>query len=124
MKFLLAISFLSLTSCLQSTNSNSFDRSYSQTVNIDTSTAAGERLYAAYMVLKNNCMNCHTGYHDSWTTFNTDQKWIESTLVEVNDGYSSSLIINLKNIGGSMPKDRPQLPEEDLDILLDWIDNI
>ncbi len=113
-----------LTSCIQSTNSNTFDRTFSENIGIDRSTPAGERLYQAYIVLKNDCMSCHSGYHNSWSSFNTDQAWIDSGLIESNDAYSSTLVIRLKNIGGNMPKDNPQLSEEDFDKVIEWIDSI
>lgn len=117
-------SFFTITSCYQDTNSNSFDDRYSLSNGIDTSTPNGQRLSNAYDILKENCMNCHTGYHNSWTNLNTDSKWINTGLVEQNDAYSSTLLIRLKNIGGNMPKDNPQISEEDFDIIVDWIDNI
>lgn len=116
--------FFTITSCYQETNSNSFDDRYSLSNGIDTSTPNGQRLSDAYDILKESCMNCHTGYHNSWTNLNTDSKWINTGVVEQNDAYSSTLLIRLKNIGGNMPKDNPQISEEDFDIIVDWIDNI
>lgn len=113
-----------LASCNQSTNSNSFDRKYSENIGIDRSTAGGERLYQAYIALKKNCMSCHSGYHSSWTTFNTDQAWIESGLIESNDAYGSTLVIRLKNMGGNMPKNNPQMSEEDFEKIIEWIDGL
>lgn len=125
MKTYLYLAFsLIVTSCYQSTNSNSFDRVHSENPNIDRSTAAGERFYQAYTIIKNNCTSCHTGYHNTWSTFNTDQAWISSGLVESNDAYGSTLVIRLKNIGGNMPKNNPQISEEDFKKITDWIDGI
>ncbi len=125
MKQLLVITTLSLmTSCYQEVNSNSFDDRYSVSNGIDTSTANGKRLSDAYDVLSNKCMNCHTGYHNNWSDFTTDSKWIEANLVESNNAYLSSLVLRMKNTGGNMPKDNPQIKEEDFDIIIEWIDNI
>ena len=125
MKICLSLVAITLfVSCNQSTNSNSFDRTYSENIGIDRSTAAGERLYQAYSALKNNCMSCLSGYHNAWSSYNTDQAWINSGLVESNDAYGSTLVIRLKNIGGNMPKDNPQRSEEDFDKIIEWIDSI
>jgi hypothetical protein len=45
-------------------------------------------------------------------------------VIEVGETYSSTLLVRLKNIGGNMPKDNPQISEEDFDKIVDWIDNI
>jgi mono/diheme cytochrome c family protein len=121
----ICILFLLLTtSCYQETNSNSFDERFSQSNGIDTSTAAGQRLSDAYDVLNDNCMNCHTGYHNNWSRLNTDAKWMNTGLIENGDPYSSTLLTRLKNIGGNMPKDNPQVTEEQFDKMVNWIDNI
>jgi hypothetical protein len=49
---------------------------------------------------------------------------VNSGAIEPNDAYGSTLLIRLKNIGGNMPKDNPQISEEDFDRIVDWIDNI
>ncbi|MDP7320934.1 MAG: cytochrome c [Bacteriovoracaceae bacterium] len=118
------IAIIFFVSCNQSTNSNSFDRAFSENIGIDRSTAEGERLFQAYTSLKNNCMSCHSGYHNTWSSYNTSQAWINAGLVESNDAYASSIIIRLKNIGGNMPKDNPQIPEEDFDKIIEWIEGI
>lgn len=122
--YLSLVTIILLVSCNQSTNSNSFDRTYSENIGINRSTAAGERLYQAYTALKNNCMSCHSGYHNAWSSYNTDQAWVDSGLIESNDAYGSTLVIRLKNIGGNMPKDNPQMSEEDFDKVIEWIDSI
>ncbi|MFT6631534.1 MAG: mono/diheme cytochrome c family protein [Bacteriovoracaceae bacterium] len=122
--FLLIAINVFLISCYQEVNSNSFDDRFSKSNGVDTSTAAGQRLSDAYDVMKNNCMNCHTGYHNNWSSLNTDQKWIGEGVIEVGETYSSTLLVRLKNIGGNMPKDNPQISEEDFDKIVDWIDNI
>ena len=123
-KITIVISALILVSCYQEINSNSFDDSYSSTNGIDTSTPNGKRLSTAYNVLKDKCMSCHTGYHNKWIDFTTDTKWIDSGLIQPNNAFSSDIITRLKNMGGNMPKDNPQIPEKDFDDLVLWIDDI
>ncbi|MDH5415521.1 MAG: hypothetical protein OEW87_15400, partial [Flavobacteriaceae bacterium] len=120
MKVSLIVFSILFNSCIQSTNSNSFDRSFSETIDIDRSGPAGESLFQAYNVLKKNCMSCHTGYHNDWNAFNTDQAWINSGVIEPNDAYASSLVIRLKNTGGNMPKNSPQITEDELTIISTW----
>ena len=115
---------LLLVSCYQDINSNSYDDSYSLTNGIDTSTPNGKRLSTAYNVLKDKCMSCHTGYHNKWIDYTTDAKWLNSGLVEPNNAFSSEIITKLKNMGGNMPKDNPQIPEKDFDNLVLWIEDI
>ncbi|MBK24569.1 MAG: hypothetical protein CME70_11295 [Halobacteriovorax sp.] len=124
MRFAILLYLLVASSCIQSDNSNTFDRAFSENIGIDRSTPKGERLYQAYIVLKENCMSCHTGYHNDWNSNKTDQGWISSGQIEPNDSYSSSLVIRLKNIGGNMPKDKPQISEAEFDLITNWIDNI
>lgn len=126
MRVFIAIAILTvfLVSCMQDINSNSFDDKFSISNGIDTSTAAGQRLSDAYDVLNNQCMSCHTGYHNSWNGLNTDAKWIGTGLIEAGDAYSSSLVIRLKNIGGNMPKDNPQMTEDELNKMANWIDSL
>ena len=71
MKFLIVLLFLS--GC-QDFNSNSFDEDLAQIVNFDLSTPGGVRLRDSYMILKENCMSCHTGYHSDWIGYNTNDQ--------------------------------------------------
>ncbi len=118
------LSLLLLVSCYQETNSNSFDGRYSLSNGIDTSTAGGQRLSDAYDIFNDACISCHTGYHNSWSSLNTDAKWINTGFIETGDAFSSTLLIRLKNMGGNMPKDNPQVTEKEFDQIVNWIDNI
>tara|TARA_R110000868_G_scaffold117600_15_gene312500 strand:+ start:7489 stop:7857 length:369 start_codon:yes stop_codon:yes gene_type:complete len=110
--------------CGQSFNSNSGDAAFTATNGIDTSTAAGQRLDAAYTVLKNECMSCHTGYHNSWNTYKTDLAWQSAGLVNAGNPASSSVYFRLKNVGGDMPQLNPQISETERQILDDWISQL
>lgn len=122
MKSFIAILLL-LVSCGQSYNSNSTDR-FVGDLNIDISTPAGERLYRAYNVLQNQCVNCHSGYHNIWSSYNTDQQWISAGLVIKGEPRSSLLISRLQNEGSDMPLFAPQISEADYQALREWIEEM
>jgi len=94
------ILLLILLSSCQDFNSNSFDESLVDTVNIDISSPGGKRLKDSYDILNDKCMNCHTGYHNSWETYQ---------VVIKADEEASDLIIRMKNRGGDMPLGGVQL---------------
>jgi|SRR5690606_38356957 len=120
---LLVIILLS-ASCGQSFNSHTGDELFSGSNGIDTSTPAGQRLDAAYTVLKNECMSCHTGYHNSWANYRTDSAWINAGLVSPGSINSSSVYTRLKNVGGDMPVLNPQISEVEREVLEDWISQL
>tara|TARA_R110000868_G_scaffold209490_5_gene459318 strand:+ start:1077 stop:1445 length:369 start_codon:yes stop_codon:yes gene_type:complete len=110
-----------VSGCGQSFNSNTGDQAFTATNGIDTSTAAGQRLDAAFTVLKNECMSCHTGYHNSWNSYKTDLAWQSAGLVTSGVPTSSQVYTRLKNVGGDMPQLNPQISETERQILEDWI---
>lgn len=122
MKFLLILLFT--TGCGQSFNSNTGDEAFSAVNGIDTSTPAGQRLDAAYTVLKNDCMSCHTGYHNSWNAYKTDLAWQNAGLVSPGSTAASTVYSRLKNIGGDMPLLNPQISETERQTLETWITNL
>lgn len=113
-----------LVSCGQSFNSNSGDSAFTADNGIDTSTPAGQRLDAAYTVLKNECMSCHTGYHNSWNAYKTNNAWVNAGLVVAGNPMGSSVYNRLKNVGGDMPQLNPQISESERQTLEDWIDQL
>ena len=120
MKKILILISLSLVSCGQSINSNTSDFLLSGS-GIDPSNT---KLLNAYTVINDKCISCHTGYHNSWSSLNTDQLWIDSGSVTAGTSLSSSLIIRLKNRGGDMPLLSPMLSETEYAYLIDWIDSL
>jgi hypothetical protein len=120
MKYFLALTFLSLVSCGQSINSNTSDFLLSGN-GIDPSNT---KLLNAFEVINDKCISCHTGYHNSWSSLNTDQLWIDSGNVTAGTSLSSPLIIRLKNRGGDMPLLSPMLTETDYNYLINWIDSL
>jgi hypothetical protein len=116
--------FLAFFVSCQDFNSNSFDDVLSQSVVIDTSTPGGKRLKKSYDILYDKCMNCHTGYHNSWIKYGTDDLWETNSLIIGGDSAASELAIRLKNNGGDMPLGGSQLSVTELQAVNDWIDNI
>ena len=121
---LILLSGLGMFACgQQALNSNSDDEELSK---------QGESLpededpkfIAAFTVIKNQCIDCHSGYHNGWSSFSSSEKWISSGEITKGNSLESSLIKRLKNYDGNMPLGGAQLSEEDLNILLDWIDNL
>ena len=121
MKYLVSLVFLLLASCGQNFNSNSGDFALSSDNGIDSSTPAGSRLSAAYDVLKSNCMSCHTGYHNAWANYKTDSEWITKGLAVRGDTTSSQVYDRLKNVGGDMPLNSPQISDSNRQIIENWI---
>jgi hypothetical protein len=110
LKYIIFLIFLS--GCGQSYNSNTFDESVISNSN------------QAYTVIKNQCTNCHSGYHSGWASYSTDQDWVNAGLV-VSGNASSSLFMNrIKNEGGNMPLNGPALTDTDYQTLKDWINNM
>jgi mono/diheme cytochrome c family protein len=113
-----------LIGCGTDNNSNSFDAEKVQVADIDTSTDAGKRLFASYGILKDNCMNCHSGYHSDMLAFNTDNRWIIDGRVVPGSSVTSDLINQMKNDGGDMPIGSSQISADDFDTISNWIDNL
>ncbi len=118
MKTLLIILTFMLTGCGQSWNSNSKDYLLSGN-GIDPSNT---NLLEAFNVINEKCISCHSGYHNSWSAYNTDQLWIDSGNITAGDALSSPLVTRLKNRGGDMPLLSSMLTESEYDSLVKWID--
>ena len=111
--------------CIQSYNSNSFDEEkYGTPSNLNPVDTPSERRSKAIAVIQKNCISCHTGRHNRWSGFITDSQWVTAKLVVPGDAANSRLIRKLKNRGGNMPYNNPPISEENVDILVDWIDQL
>jgi uncharacterized membrane protein len=110
---------------LQNTNSHSNDATLWGTNTITDPTFA-----AAYQVLSNRCINCHTGRHSHWSDFQTVEQWYAvengSPLVVPNDMEGSSIINRLTFWGsvGGMPEGEANLTQEEYDDLQTWIESL
>ncbi len=123
MKKILTLTFtmLVLSGCGQDYNSNSGDGGqYSPIEGIDSSTADGARLLAAYRVAQTKCFQCH-----QWSSYKTSAAWVSAGLVVAGNSDGSEMWTILKNNGGNMPPDPiAQLTQEELDAVKTWIDNM
>jgi hypothetical protein len=103
-----------IISCGQDYNSNSFDKEIYSDPSIDTSTPAGLRFSKAYNVLSDNCVACHTGYHDTYASLVTSEQWTALGLISNGDFANSLIIQKLINYGGDMPKNGSELSETEI----------
>ena len=112
--------FLVLLIGCQSYNSNTFD--FLERPSIDPSTP----LYDAYNVIYDDCIDCHSGYHNNWLdpSIGTNEGWINAGLVISSDPTNSILIQKLKNVGGNMPLNEPQIDNVDYQDLIVWINSL
>lgn len=114
------LSLFLLLSC-QSYNSHTGDAVKYKTVEVEAS------LLPAYTVLQNRCVNCHTGRHNSWASYITNEQWIASGLIVPGDAQASTLIrriINSNNIGSNMPPTGGPLPNDEYQVLVDWVNGL
>lgn len=102
----------------QTQNSNSFDDILGGS-SIDPSNT---NLALAFTVIEERCIDCHSGYHNSWSSYDTDQKWIDSGNVSPGVIGDSPLITRLKNRGGNMPLGGANLTEDEYNALVTWIE--
>lgn len=120
-KYLFLLIFL--VSCGQDYNSNYFD-SLKYSDSLGDGTPAGERFQAAYNILASNCISCHTGYHNSYSSFRTSSDWIDNGLVVQGDFENSFLVRKLKNYGGTMPQGGSSLGGSEMELIKVWIENL
>lgn len=125
MKYLVyLILYFIFCSCGQDYNSNSFDDSiYVQTD--CTGTESQIRFCNAFKIINNKCISCHTGFHNTYATFDSSEKWINAGLILQNNAAQSTLMIRLKGYGvtslANMPQGASQLTQDEIDTLENWI---
>jgi len=125
MKLLLLIfMILLISSCGQSFNSNSSDNNLVDYAGIDTSTPAGQRLNSAFNVINVRCISCHTGYHSTWSSYRTDAAWRTAGLVQNGNPMGSAVYSRLKNVGGDMPLQNPQISDSERGLIETWINQL
>jgi len=112
--------------CIQSYNSNSFDEELYGPESKTTTHEDPEitRTSKAITIIQKNCISCHSGRHNKWTNFSTDSQWIQAKVIIPGNSANSRLIRKLKNRGGNMPFGNPAISEEEVDVLVDWIDQL
>lgn len=121
LKFLLIPTLL--LSCGQSYNSNSFDKEKYKN-QIDITSPEGKRFFLAYSVIKDKCISCHTGYHNSYSGYTKSSDWTSIGLVSAGDYDGSFLKNKLKNYGGNMPASGSELSDIEIAYLQDWVDQL
>ena len=116
------VSALLLAGCGQTFNSNTSDSGLIPLLACtEAGTAAGDRFCAAQAVIQEKCINCHSGYHDQWAAYTNDQAWKTSGRVVAGSTAGSTLITRLKNQGGNMPADSPQISDVNYQSLIEWV---
>jgi hypothetical protein len=84
-------------------------------------------------VINNRCINCHSGYHNFWKSYKTEDNWVNEPSprfgsVIPGDPDGSAIIYRLSKWGTSsednMPEAAPSLTEKEYLSLVDWINSI
>lgn len=121
-KLILLSLTLAFSSCGQTFNSNTNDTGLvALGACTEAGTPAGDRYCAAEKVIQDRCVNCHSGYHDQWAKWKDETAWKSSGRVVAGSTASSVLITRLKNQGGNMPADAPQIADTEYQTLIDWV---
>ncbi len=119
----LLLSFLMYTSC-DEYNSNSADRlkyGGDPQQEVDTGDA---NFSAAFPIIQQKCISCHSGDHNNWAGYTSDEKWLNSGLINRGDPDNSSFIKRIINSGGpnaNMPEGLGALPDSEYQLLRKWI---
>ncbi|MBK26411.1 MAG: hypothetical protein CME70_20595 [Halobacteriovorax sp.] len=123
-KIIIILLLMGLSSCGQTFNSNSNDANLTAFVACsEAGTAAGDRYCAAEAIIRNRCTGCHAppGYHEAWSSYKNDAAWKASGLVVAGSVAASKMITRLKNQGGNMPADAPQISDAEYQTLVEWV---
>lgn len=123
MRVLGSLLILLLLSSCEDYNSNSADKiKYS---NEPQSEEAGDPNFGpAIAIIQNRCISCHSGFHNNWAAFTSDDMWINSGLVHRGDPDNSTLIkriINSGQAGANMPQGAGAIPDAEFQTLRKWI---
>lgn len=109
--------------CGQSFNSNTEDKNL-----LPSSFCANQsqtQLCTANEIIQKKCTNCHTSnIHAFWAPFDTNEEWVASGRVIAGDADNSTLVKKLKNYGGNMPDQAPELSDTEAQAIKDWINSI
>ena len=130
MKSLLLILTLAFfTSCFQQSNSSSGDTSLQDSSDI-IDESEGVLFASAFTVLNSKCIQCHTNYHDSWSSYTRESDWLtEGSLVVAGDANGSLLVkrthgCGSTDLGNQMPKNDDLLSSSECAAITDWINGI
>lgn len=124
---MIRISLLSLLCILvscQNNNSSSADRFKYGPIELENN----PQFQAAYPVIQSRCVNCHTStIHDVWASYTTSAQYISAGLVIKQDPNNSRFIRYIQNSGlspATMPLNDGPLPNDEYQILVDWVNGI
>ena len=126
MKLILNLILLTLlSSCFQQSNSNTSD----QRLENGTTVTGNEKFQAAFNVLNNECVACHTGYHDDWLNLKTEEDWASLGDVKPGDSNNSHMVERIhgcgtKDLDDQMPKSADRLNSTECGAITDWIDSL
>jgi len=110
-------SVMALLGACQVTNSNSTDEFQYGPIQLDSS---DPNFAAAYRVLQNKCISCHT--HSNWAVYTSSALWAdESRVVIRGDAENSPLIQQIR--ANLMPQDG-SISSSETQTLVNWIDNM
>ncbi len=119
--FLLVLTFI--MSC-QDYNSSTSDRFKYGPLVLENN----PQFQAAYPVIKSRCINCHTSnIHDVWASYTTSAQYISAGLIVPNNTDDSLFIRYIQNSNlspATMPLNAGPLPNDEYQILLDWINGL
>lgn len=126
--FILIITLFFISSC-EDYNSNSADKiKYSNQPQAEEGGNGGDPNFApAFAVIQNRCVSCHSGFHNNWATYTSNEKWLNSGLIHRGDPDNSTLIkrtINSGQAGANMPLGFGAIPDAEFETLRTWITNI
>lgn len=124
MRILFPFFILLILSSCEDYNSNSADKiKYSNEPQSEQE--AGDPNFApAFAIIQSRCISCHSGFHNNWATYTSDDKWINSGLVHRGDPDNSHLITRIFNsgqAGANMPQGAGALPDAEFQTLRKWI---
>jgi len=118
-----AFFLLFIISACQSYNSHTGDKAKFAELELEDNA----NFRAAYKVIQSRCINCHGGTHNAWATYVNSQLWVDKGLIIRGDASGSKLIertINSGQTNSNMPPGGSPLPNDEYQVLLDWINGL
>jgi len=85
---------------------------------------------SAFSVLNSKCIQCHTNYHDSWSSYTREADWLtEGSLVIAGNANGSYLVerthgCGATDLGNQMPKDDDLITSDECSAITAWINSI
>lgn len=119
MKFFLL--FIIIFSSCQDYNSNSGDKGKYGPVAFNETDPNFEK---AYYIIQSRCVQCHSGYHNNWADFKSNNEWQGGGLVIPQDTQNSPFlarIINSGQAGADMPQGGSAIPNAEYTHLVKWV---